>query len=210
MLCFQTTSPLPILRLTHNEFQLKYALSALSLVCLLAIFFAGLSLFRLDGLERKAAHPAVKADRFRLLVWRLDLCATLATLLCSLAGMFVSALQLFFALKLAKCEADGPRAALRFLHDGQLLRLPTLCLLFSSALGSLAALLLGLVFLPSAVEAVPRALALFLGLCLLAFCALACLHACLAFRRCDGDLSLSSASSRPPCSSTNPRYSTLV
>ncbi|KAI6192765.1 hypothetical protein M3Y94_01318500 [Aphelenchoides besseyi] len=155
------------------ELKLRYAFNTLLLICASAIFFAFMSLNRIDSLERIAVNISnLPKNHVTRIVWEISMTVSLATMLSSIATFFVGTLQMFFALKIAKKQSR----ALRFLKNGKLIRLPTFFVYFLTTLLFLISLVVSLIVMPTSLSLIPRSIACAIAISLSLFCTAASLH----------------------------------
>ncbi|KAI6216608.1 hypothetical protein M3Y95_01267400 [Aphelenchoides besseyi] len=159
------------------ELKLRYAFNTLLLICASAIFFAFMSLNRIDSLERIAVNISnLPKNHVTRIVWEISMTVSLATMLSSIATFFVGTLQMFFALKIAKSNPGSILLALRFLKNGKLIRLPTFFVYFLTTLLFLISLVVSLIVMPTSLSLIPRSIACAIAISLSLFCTAASLH----------------------------------
>ncbi|KAI6230119.1 hypothetical protein M3Y99_01103200 [Aphelenchoides fujianensis] len=185
------------------KLKLQYALHTLVLVAVAAVFFAFLSLSRMDSLERLTPNiSSLPKNHLSRITWEVEMSVSLATLLSSSAAFFIATLQLFFGLKIAKSNPGST------MLTGSCSDCPPSSSSSSSPSSSSITLVVALIIIPTPLGVIPRGIACAVGIALVLFCIAAAAHSLHTLFRLD-DLSRADVLG-PAALAYAQHYSTLV
>ncbi|KHN79476.1 hypothetical protein Tcan_04720 [Toxocara canis] len=167
--------------------KVKFSLLLLALMSAGSILFAFLSIQILlsvhssNVIGEKVLNNGNGKDNLKRIVWEAASSISLISITSSISAFFVSAIQLFFALKMLKNSPTAIKRVLIFLGDGRFLRCIVYSMWFFSILIFVAGSVLYSMLISAPLGTVSKGIGVAFGLASIVICAIGALHATYAW-----------------------------